>query len=60
MEEKRKPGRPTGRRFPARKLTKMTDAQLAELKRLAAHWGCSENEAVRRALRETARREGVE
>jgi len=35
-------------------------ADLADLERLAKAWRCTEAEALRRALREAAKREGIE
>ena len=56
MSEKPR-GRPVGQPYPVRKLLRMSEADAVDLERLAEVWRCSEAEALRRALREAAKRE---
>ena len=58
-DEIRPRGRPKGQGYPVSKHLRLRAEDGAELQRLAAHWRCSDSEAIRRAIRETARREGV-
>lgn len=65
MEErpKRRRGRPVGTTRPnyvAVRCVRLTTEDLETLGRLALRWKSSDSEAVRRAIRETAKREGVE
>jgi len=57
---KRPRGRPPGRTYPLGITIRMTPAERAAASRLGERWGCGATEAIRRALREAARREGVE
>jgi hypothetical protein len=52
--EKKSPGRPEGKPYPVKKLVRLSEADAADLRRLVDRWRCSEVEAVRRAIRESA------
>jgi hypothetical protein len=59
MQKKRPPGRPPGQPYPVRKLLRLSEERAAELEKLSRKWGCTEAEAMRRSIKETAEREGV-
>ena len=50
-------GRPRGRRFGTTRTYALGNADREDIQELADRWRCSEAEAVRRAIRETAQRE---
>lgn len=56
---KRPPGRPRGRIYGTGRQLRMSEGDLAAAAYLARLWGCSLSEALRRAVREVARREGM-
>lgn len=60
MAEERKRGRPPGRTYSDRKYLRLAPRDTARQKALAEHWGCSEAEAVRRALELAAKAAGVD
>ena len=57
METKNVRGRPAGRAYPHAKHFRLMDADARDLETLAQRWRCTEAEAMRRAIRETAKRE---
>jgi len=59
-EQKRGRGRPAGRTYSDRKYLRLAPRDTARQKALAEHWGCSEAEAVRRALELAAKAAGVD
>jgi hypothetical protein len=58
----RKPaaGRPEGKPYPIVKQLRLKMEDAEDLKHLARQWRTSESEAARRAIREAAKREGLE
>jgi hypothetical protein len=56
----RRPGRPKGLAYPVIKQLRLRQDDADDLKALSERWRCSEAEAMRRAIREAAKREGVE
>jgi hypothetical protein len=57
--KERRIGRPEGRRYEHARNIRLTAADAEEVRRLSEHWRTPEAEAIRRAIRETAKREGV-
>lgn len=55
MSEKRM-GRPPGVNYPVARTMLLTEADLATLREVAAHWRCSNAEAVRRLIRAAGKR----
>jgi hypothetical protein len=59
---KKRPGRRPGehRKYPHQHGARFTPDGWLRLGRLSQRWACSEAEAIRRAIDEAARREGLE
>jgi hypothetical protein len=56
----RPPGRPRGETYTVARTMLLTPADLASLQRIAATWGCSNAEAVRRLIRERDQAQSLE
>jgi hypothetical protein len=56
MEPKRGPGRPRGTDYPVARTMLLTIEDYESLRRIAEVWECSATEAVRRLIREKAKR----
>lgn len=56
----RRAGRPPGRDYQIRRTLKMRAADDRTARALAQRWDCPVSEAIRRAVRDAARREGLE